>query len=117
MITIKIKEQLAVDILMDRVAYWTDDSFEQHLYENMYENFVYNGVFEDYELDPMKIVDNDYINYCRVVYCDSEDEEWERLFDIYAEQGLGDCSCECDFASYIEAVDNEDNPTMFLIRM
>lgn len=62
MITIKMDESDALDLLMERLAYWTDDNTTTKLFESMYENFLDNGCFDGVEFDVMEIVDNDYVN-------------------------------------------------------
>lgn len=114
MITIKIDEEQAIDILMDRLEQWTDDCTTHELYRKMYESYVYGGCFDGVDFDVMCIVDNDYVNYCKIYY--EDDAEFEELLTLYKEQGIGDISCDCDFASYIEAVDNEETPKAFLVR-
>lgn len=118
MITIKIDEQELLDMFVERVRYWTKDEDEIKLFEKMYDDYIWNGVFTDGEVDIMSIVDNDWVNYTAIVRKD--DEDFEKLLKVYKEQGLGDCSCE-DFSyykiSFIEAVDNEDEPSMFLVRL
>lgn len=75
MITIKIDEDTFLDMLMDRVKYWTDDYYTQDLFRNYYEGLVYSGCFEDCELDIMSIVDNDYVNNLTTI--SKEDfEQW-----------------------------------------
>lgn len=101
---VKIDEGLALDMLMDRVKYWTDDEEVYHLYETMYENYVYDGVFDGRQFDVMSIVDNDYINYCEVI--GEGDESYEDIKKLYDEQGCGDISCEHELNhgyNYIEA--------------
>lgn len=114
MMTIKIDEEKAVTMLVERVSYWTQDSEVIALYEKMYSNYVYGGVFDGGEFDIMAIVDNDYINYTRIM---SEGEEgFDELLKVYKEQGAGDCSCETDICDFIEAVDDDEEPKMFLVR-
>ena len=110
MINIKIDEEKLLDLLNQRVEYWTDDRDVQILYEEMYGNYIQSGCFEGMEIDINVIVDNDYTN-CDVI-CD-DDERYEKIAKIYNEQGLGDCSCECDCCDYIEAEYNG----MFLVRV
>lgn len=62
MITVKIDEDTLLDMLIDRVAFWTDDNCTQDLFRDYYEGLVDSGCFEGCELDIKKIVDNDYIN-------------------------------------------------------
>lgn len=116
MLNIKIDENTAVEMLLERLHVWTKDPKTCDLYEKMYQSYVDGGCFEGCEFDPMVIVDNDWVNYCRVVEQDAKDPEWKELLKIYKKQGIGDCSCEADFANYIEAVDDEDCPHAFLIR-
>lgn len=117
MINIKIDESTALDMLVERVEFWTKDREEIALFEKMYENAIDGGVFESAEFDPMSIVDNDWVNYCTIIR--PEDKDFTKLLEIYKKDGLTDVSCE-DFEEYkisfIESVDNEDDPTMFLVR-
>ena len=112
MLTVKIDEDKVLDLLIDRVACWTDDKDIQELYKQMYENYIFGGCFDGIDFDVMLIVDNDYINYCKVIYKD--DAEYTEIDKIYKEQGLGDCSCEAEKSgySYIEA----EYKGMYLVR-
>lgn len=62
MITIKIDEKTLLDMLMDRVSFWTDNLTKQELFEAYYRNLIEDGFFENHELDVISMVDNDYIN-------------------------------------------------------
>lgn len=113
MITIQIDENELLDQLVDRVRYWTDDEDVITLYEQMYENYVYGGCFDNSKIDIMQIVDNDYINWCNVIT--EGDDCYEGINELYDENGLGDISCECDKNggySFIEAYYNG----MYLVR-
>lgn len=112
MVTIKINEEDLVDALVERVKYWTDDTDIIELYDRMYNSYVYGGCFDGAEIDIMNIVDNDYVNWCSILL--RGDDGYEEIKAIYEEQGLGDCSCECQdyMCSYIEAEYND----MFLVR-
>lgn len=60
--------------------------------------------FESVELNIHEIVDNDYVNWCTVVY--EDDEAYEGIKELYDRDGLGDISCEDDLNggySFIEA--------------
>lgn len=118
MITVKMDEQYLIDELVERVKYWTQDEEEISLFEKMYDDYVWNGVFTDSEVDIMQIVDNDWVNYTAIIRPD--DTDFEKLLKVYKEQGLGDCSCE-DFDEYkikfIEAVNDDEEPSMFLVRL
>lgn len=107
---VKIDESMLVEMLMERVEYWTTDWVTIALFRQMYENYVYGGCFEGIELDIPQIVDNDYVNNCIVV--SEGDEGYEELLRVYEEQGLGDCSCEGVGYDYIEAYESDT----FLVR-
>lgn len=85
MVTVRIEEDDLLDMLMERVGFWTDDSITLELFEQYYENMVYEGCFEGAELNIMSIVDNDYVNWLDVVYEEDfdgyhiEDENDERI--------------------------------------
>lgn len=101
---VKINEDMALDMLMKRVEYWTKDDTVYYLYEKMYESYIDSGCFEGVDFDINKIVDNDYINWCKVIT--EEDEEYEDIKKLYDENGLTDISCEYEFNhgySFIEA--------------
>lgn len=75
MITVTIDEDTLLEMLLDRVEYWTSDESIINLYRDYYEGLVYSGCFEDCTLDIMSIVDNDYIN--KLAYISKEDfEQW-----------------------------------------
>lgn len=124
MIKVYIDEEDLLTMLTDRVLHWTDDDTVVELYEKMYENSVYGGCFDGAEINIMEIVDNDYINYCNVLWPPEKNktgydaEKYRKILKIYKEQGLGDYS-EYDMdCSYIEAVAEDcDEKTVFLIRI
>lgn len=103
-----------LDMLIDRLRNWTDDPDIIELYKQMYNNYIDEGVFENTSASVSEIVDNDYINYCDVIA--EGDDDFNKLYDYYKRYGAGDCSTDFEDISYIEAVDNRDNPTLFLIR-
>lgn len=114
MITVKIENYDALQMLCDRLTHWTNDQQTKDLFSKMYENYIDGGVFDGCEFDPMIIVDNDYINYCKVI--DESDDDFEKILNLYKNQGIGDISCENDVYSCIEAVDDDDDPTLILVR-
>ena len=73
MITIKINEDEFLEMLLDRLEYWTSDEDVIDLYKNYYEGLIYSGCFEGCELDIMSIVDNDYTN--NLIVLNKEDFE------------------------------------------
>lgn len=118
MINVTINPDDMLTMLNDRVAYWTDDETARALYSDMYERAIYGGGFSGCNFDVLQIVDNDYINWCQVITKD--DKDFAKLCELYKRDGLTDVSCE-DFEEYkiafIEAVDDEDEPKAFLVRM
>lgn len=101
---VKIDNGIALGMLLDRLEFWTDDHTVYRLYEEMYDNYIESGVFDSGEFDVMQIVDNDYINWCKVI---GEGEDgYEGIKELYDRDGLGDISCEEDLNggySFIEA--------------
>lgn len=101
---VEIDNDMALEMLLDRLEHWTDDHITYRLYESMYENYIDCGCFEGGEFDVMAIVDNDYINYCTVI--SEDDEEYEDIKKLYEQEGCTDISCEYDLNhrySFIEA--------------
>lgn len=101
MLTIRIDEDTAIELLVERVTQWTEDEDVIELYRRMYDRYVYGGVFDYGEFDVKAIVDNDYVNWCRVV-CEGE-EDYEEIKAWFDENDCGDCSCELDCCDFIEA--------------
>lgn len=62
MITVKIDECILLEMLLDRVEFWTSDKAIIDLYRDYYERLVNSGCFNGCELDIVSIVDNDYVN-------------------------------------------------------
>lgn len=95
MVTVKIDESILLDMLMERVEYWTDCSETRELFEDYYRNLISSGCLDGYELDIYDIVDNDYINNFDVISKEDfeeygiEDEEDDRIeianeeYDLY----------------------------------
>lgn len=104
MITVQIDESDALEMLVDRVEFWTDDRDVIDLFNDMYSSYLDSGVFDNTELDIKNIVDNDYINWCSVI--DNSDSNFEKIMEL-ALAGERDISCEDLGYSYIEAF-NED---------
>lgn len=89
---VRIDDDMAVDMLLDRLEYWTDDVTAHRLFALMYEGYVEGGVFDGGEFDVKEIVDNDYINWCVII--SEGDEAYEDIKKLYDEQGRTDISCE-----------------------
>ena len=115
MVTVKIKENDLLEMLMDRVEQWNNTTTALNLYEKMYESEIEAGCFEGAEIDVNLIVDNDVINYCNII--EEGDSEFSSILQLYKEQGLGDISMAMEsHYNFIEAVDDEKNPKAFLVR-
>ncbi|MBO7712303.1 MAG: hypothetical protein J6S85_01970 [Methanobrevibacter sp.] len=113
MITVKIDEDTALEMLCDRVDFWRDGE-EADLFKKMYEHYVYNGLFDGAEFDVKSIVDNDVVNWCSIV--DTSSKDFKKLLRLY-KKGEYDVSCEKfkeGSYGYIEAV--SDDETMILTR-
>ena len=113
MVNVKIDESVLLETLVDRVEFWNRSEVEVDLYKKMYESEIEAGCFEGAEIEVSTIVDNDVINYCNIV--EEGDSEFNSILQLYKEEGLGDISTESHY-SFIEAVDNEENPKAFLVR-
>ena len=110
-----VDNDVLYNLLVDRADYWRDpDSETAKLFYKMYEHYVDSGLFEGSEFDPMKIVDNDIVNWCSVV--EKGEKDFDKLLELY-HKGEYDVSCE-DFeeykVSFIEAVSDDED--LILIR-
>lgn len=102
----EIDNDLALDMLMDRVEVWTDDITTKELYEQMYEHAIDEGLFDGGEFNVMSIVDNDYINWCTVY--EEEDEEYKNIKTVWDNDerdvdGIGYIEAEADGAFLIRS--------------
>lgn len=75
MLNVRISEEEVIEMLVNRVRYWTQDEEVVELYEAYYEDVVYGGCFDGIELNVGLIVDNDYINYSSAI-TKEEFEDW-----------------------------------------
>ena len=113
MIKVLVDENNALDMLMNRLSRWTDDDITHKLYEQMYENYLYGGVFDSCEFDVMQIVDNDYVNWCAVI--EPEDDNYNGIKQLYNSEGCSDISCEKDLNGGYSFIEAEYNG-YFLVR-
>lgn len=100
---VNIENEVALEMLVDRVKFWTDDEDIIELYRRMYENYIDNGVFDGSDFDINVIVDNDYVNYCDVI--SPGEDNYNNIKELAAD-GEYDISCEYDKNggySFIEA--------------
>ena len=99
-----------IDLFVERIKYWTNDKKIIDLFKLMYENqLLYEFENED-EIDLYDIVDNDYVNYCKVIF--ENDEEYETVKSAYLNNEF-DISDITPY-SYIESA--SDDLKMFLVR-
>jgi hypothetical protein len=113
-LSVKMDSDCLVGMLIERLEYWTKDKTVIELFEKMYDRVV--DCFNGGDFDVMQIVDNDWVNWCDVF--SQGEKEFGELSAVYERQSLGDCSCDnldCG-ASFIESVDDDESPTMFLVR-
>lgn len=82
---VNIDNDVAIDMLIDRVCFWTDDPDVIELYTEYYDNLVNSGGMDGIDFDVKAIVDNDYINWTIVV--DKEDINNDDEYDIICECG------------------------------
>ena len=76
MVTVTVDEDTLLEMLLDRLRFWTNDEDVINLYRDYYEGLVYSGCFEGCNLDIMMVVDNDYINNLAAI--SKEDfEQWD----------------------------------------
>ena len=119
-IMVKMNKDDLYNLFYDRVKMWREEGSPAfNLFVKYYEKCIDDGLFEEMELDIMQIVENDIVNWCDIV--EEGDKDFEKLLELYKKDGLGDVSCE-DFEErgkigFIEEVDDEENPTMFIIRV
>lgn len=109
-----LRDDEALDLLVERVKYWKQSPEIIGLYEKMYKSYLDGGCFDGNTYSINEIVDNDCINWCFTV--EKDESGFDDILKVYKEQGLGDCSCEDCEGNFIEAVDDEDEPTIFLMR-
>ena len=67
MITVKIDEDVALDMLMDRLSYWTDDTTTVELFRNMYKSYLDERMFDGDNFNVIDIVDDDYFKWCSII--------------------------------------------------
>ena len=94
-ITVQIDEDTAVEMLVDRVKYWTDDDDTIELFEQFYTDRVEGGCFNGADFDVMSIVDNDYVNNTSII----TREDFENAREKYIEEEL---------KNRLEDLDDED---------
>lgn len=92
MVYVRIDENDMLNMLMERLAFWTDDDVDTKLFEQYYERMINDGCFNGSEFNVMSIVDNDYVNWFSVISKDEfenyriDDEEDERIMESYYDE-------------------------------
>lgn len=71
----------AIDMLVKRVEYWTDDSEVIDLFDQYYTSMVEGGCFDGCNFDVMSIVDNDYVNNMTIVTKEEFEESRQEYID------------------------------------
>lgn len=110
---VNIDNDAALELLINRLKFWSDDADVITLYERMYENYIYSGCFDGGEFDVTVIVDNDYINYCDVI--SPGDDCYDNIKSLFDRDGLGDISCDYELNSGYNFIEAEYNG-YFLVR-
>lgn len=75
MVTVTIDEDTLLEMLLNRLEFWTSDEEVIDLYRDYYESLVNSGCFDGCELNIMSIVDNDYVNNLTTI-SKKDFEEW-----------------------------------------
>lgn len=111
----KLENDEALELLVNRVKYWTHDEVSIDLFSKMYKDYLESGVFEENNYTIAEIVDNDWVNNCQIVTLPDLGDDSQKVVECYkgGERGI---SCEDLGYSFIEAADDEENPTTFLMR-
>lgn len=102
----------AIEMLVERVKYWTDDDDTIELFEQYYTHMVEGGCFDGGNFDVMSIVDNDYVNNLTIV----TREEFEKDRDEYIEEqlksdGFNKEDEDFDIDEYNEALEQYEEET------
>ena len=94
MVTVTVDEDALLEMLLDRLEYWTSDESVKKLYKDYYEGLVYSGCFEGCKLDIGIIVDNDYVNNLKAISKEDfetwniESEKDDRIVALNEEEDL-----------------------------
>ena len=93
-------------LVKERISKFSGFDTIANLFWQMYENYLDNDEsFFEYT-DFNIIVDNDWVNYCEVIFKEDEEQKYNDLLKLY-EEGNRDISCEENNHgfSFIEVVD------------
>ena len=98
-----------IEFLVNRVEFWTKDKEIIELYRRMYLNLLEAGCFEE-EIDLYDLVDNDYVNYCKVIFENDDDYEIIKLSYLNNDFDISEVT------SYNCIESASDDLKMFLVR-
>lgn len=103
--TVKIYGDTMVEMLMDRLtSMWNPSPEEEEVYRQYYSDMVENDVFDHGEFDVGVIVDNDWVNYNKVMTPSEAVERFSNLIGDLSDENMS----EDDFAYAVaEALENE----------
>ena len=71
MVNVQVNGKDLLDLLMQRMEYWTRDTYILNLYEQYLKDLINGGCFEGTNLDISLLIDNLYINDTQIM--DEED--------------------------------------------
>ena len=111
MITVKIDEFTLLELLKEELERWDMPCYCEDLYVKMYKKDLELGRFNGTRFETYDIVCADL----RDTYVIDEDNaDFEKVLELFNRYGIDEYNEE--FCKSIEAVDNEEVPTWFLIR-
>ena len=110
---VNIDNDEAIDMLVERVKYWTDDDDTIELFEQYYTHMVEGGCFDGGNFDIMSIVDNDYVNNTTIVTREEFEKDREEYIKEQLESdGFHEEDEDFDIDEYNEALEQyEDEVT------
>lgn len=68
MITLELDEDDVLELLENRLRFWTSDKEYINLFMKYYKDLILSGYFEGIRLDLKVLVDNDYLNNYSIDY-------------------------------------------------
>lgn len=93
MVNVRIDKDDLLEMLLDRVEFWNNDTDVEKLYEVYYSELIDNGCFDGAELDIKFIVDNDYVNNYQIY---ESIDDIMRDFNASEEKARWRVVAECD---------------------
>lgn len=89
MITWTIDEDDFLEMLLDRLADWTNGTMseEYELFEQYYTDMVESGAFSDFSGTIAEVVDNDWVNYFSVVEKSDVEDQFGKTLEELQDDG------------------------------